>query len=496
LARARNLTDFKLGLQFLEVGSLNWAYADVDGNIAAFINGKVPLREDLHAGTIEGLPPFLLRDGTGTVRNEWIPRSDTFPGFNYESLPFEEMPQVVNPAQGFLVNANNDPIGVTLDNNPINQTRGEGIYYISYGFDAGFRAAKISSLLTRQLNSNRGRGKVSLQDMQRIQSNVQLFDAEVFTPFIVGAFKAARRASAPAELAELANDPAIGEAVGRLSRWDFSTPTGLLEGYDAGDINGIRQWPSYSEVSNSIAATIYTVWRSRVLANTIIAALRRVGLGDVQPDGGRELVDLRFLLDNFSINQGVGASELDFFVIPGVDAPPAVRRDVIILKSLKEALDLLASERFATAFGGSTNQSDYRWGKLHRITFSHPLGSLAPQFSIPTAGNFVDLSPTLPGLAVDGGFGTIDVASFNPRAASPNAYIFGTGAVRRYVGELHRHGIRSLQIIPGGESGAAGSRLYTNQLSLWLTNDYHPVFFTSDEIDCNRHSKIIYKTLN
>jgi penicillin G amidase len=144
LARAKNLTDFKQGLQLLEVGSLNWVYADIDGNIATFINGKVPLREDLQAGTVDGLPPFFLRDGTGALRNEWLPRDDPGTGFGYESLPFEEMPQAVNPAQGFLVNANNDPIGLLLDNDPLNQTRRQGLYYLSSKFNPGFRAAKIT----------------------------------------------------------------------------------------------------------------------------------------------------------------------------------------------------------------------------------------------------------------------------------------------------------------------------------------------------------------
>jgi penicillin G amidase len=493
LARARNLTDFKQGLQLLEVGSLNWAYADVNGNIATFVNGNVPLREDLREGTIDGLPPFLLRDGTGILKNEWIPRSDPGPGFNYESLPFEEMPQTVNPAQGFLVNANNDPIGISLDNNLINQTRSEGFYYISSGFSPGFRAAKITDLLKQQLNDDRCRGKISFQDMQRIQNNVQLFDAEVFTPYIVRAFNKARSAGAPAWLAALAYDPGIREAVWRLSNWDYSAPTGISKGYDARDINGFRQLPSNNEIFNSVATTIYTVWRSQILANTIIATLQRTGLEDIRPSDDLMLVDLRFLLDNFSTNQGVGASGLDFFATLEVDAPPAIRRDGIILKSLKDALDILASDAFADAFGGSTNQNDYRWGKLHRITFAHEFGGLAPQFSVPTAGNFVDLSPALPGLAVDGGWETIDTGPFNVLAASSQAYSFGAGAARRYVGELRRSGIKSVQIISGGESGVVGNRFHTNQLSLWLTNEYHDIFFSRWEIESNRYSKIVYR---
>jgi penicillin amidase len=493
LARARNLTDFKRGLRFLEVGALNWAYADVHGNIATFVNGAVPLREDLNSGIIDGLPPIFIRDGTGTLRNEWIPRSDDGPGINYESLPFDELPQAVNPAQGFLVSANNDPIGVTLDNDPFNQMRGQGIYYISARFDQGLRAAKITQLLNREIESHHGHGKVSFRDMQRIQSNVQMFDAEVFMPYIIQAFNLARSPGAPAQLAALANDPAVSEAVGRLSNWDFSAPTGIAEGYDARDPNCDSQEPSNDEVSNSIAATIYSVWRSRILLNTVGATLQRVGLGSQRPDGGRMLINLRVLLDNFSTNRVVGVSGLDFFVTPGLNAPPEVRRDAIILKSLKDALDLLANNAFFEAFGGSTNQQDYRWGKLHRTTLSHFFSRQDQQFSVPTAGNFVDLSPILPGLAVDGGYETIDNSPFNVLGASSQNYTFAVAPVRRYVGELSCWGVESAQIMPGGESGVLGNRFYADQVGSWLTNDYRPVFFTVHDINRNRFSKTVYK---
>jgi len=55
---AKNLSDFQRGLQFFDVGSQNWIYTDVDGNIAYFTSGEMPLREDLQAGRIDGLPPW------------------------------------------------------------------------------------------------------------------------------------------------------------------------------------------------------------------------------------------------------------------------------------------------------------------------------------------------------------------------------------------------------------------------------------------------------
>jgi penicillin amidase len=108
------------------------------------------------------------------------------------------------------------------------------------------------------------------------------------------------------------------------------------------------------------------------------------------------------LLDNFAINRGRGASGLPFFNVPIANVTPEAARDIIILTSLKQALNLLASPTFAPAFGGSTNQNDYRWGKLHRIVFSHWF-NVAP-FNIPTGAGFSDLAWDLPGIATDGGY--------------------------------------------------------------------------------------------
>jgi len=56
--RARNLDDFIEGLQYFDFSSQNWAYADVEGNIAYFTSAELPLREDLEAGTVDGWIPL------------------------------------------------------------------------------------------------------------------------------------------------------------------------------------------------------------------------------------------------------------------------------------------------------------------------------------------------------------------------------------------------------------------------------------------------------
>ncbi|GBC83025.1 Penicillin G acylase [bacterium HR10] len=504
--RAKNLEDFKRGLQYFDFGSQNWAYVDVDGNIAYFTSGELPLREDLEEGIVDGLPPFFIRNGAGAllrqdgsieriVKNEWVPLRARQPGqaVPFEILPFEEMPQVVNPTSGFIANANNDPIGTTLDNNPLNQLRrgGRGILYLNPGYSIGARLGRIVRLIQRELDpALGGDGRISLEDMKRFQANVQMLDAEVLVPYIRQAFANAQAAGAPAPLASLAQDARLAEAVDRLARWDFSAPTGIPEGYDASDVDGERQPPSPDEVAASVAATIYSVWRARIIANTIDATLARVGLADYQPPGSLALVALRNLLDTFAQNRGRGASGLNFFDVPGVDLPPEAERDILILRSLQEALERLAGDEFRAAFNNSTNLEDYRWGKLHRIVFTHTLGD---PFNIPPAGGFAHLASALPGVAVDGGFEVVDASGHDARAERLNAFMFGGGPARRFLGEARPEGIRGLQVIPGGQSGVLGSPLYASQLGLWLTNDYHPLWFAPEEVERNKVSEQVFR---
>ena len=70
----------------------------------------------------------------------------------------------------------------------------------------------------------------------------------------------------------------IVEAVGRLAAWDRSAPTGIPEGFDASDRNGVRAQPGSGEVNDSVAATIYAVWRNQIVNQTLGVTLSRNGL--------------------------------------------------------------------------------------------------------------------------------------------------------------------------------------------------------------------------
>jgi penicillin amidase len=478
--RAANLDDFKRGLQYFHFGSQNWSYADVDGNIAYFTSGAQPLREDLETlHKVDGTPPNFIRDGTHQFKNEWLPVMNLQPGqqLAYEILPFAEMPQVVNPPQGYVLTANNDPIGTTLDNNVFDKLRADGgIYYFGTDYSS-LRSGQISRLLQAAIAA---KGKLTAADLETIQHNNQLLDAAFFRPFIVAALANASRAGAPGPLAALAADTQVVEAVGRMAAWDLSTPTGILQGYDPGDDPAALPFPSRAEVANSVAATLYTVWRSQFVGGVIDATLGKAGLAAHVPDDDHALRALKELLVSFPTNHGYGHSGLYFFEGTGPGLPAAEdSRDLLILQSVRKALDQLAGGAFADAFPAPGNLHTLRWGRLHRIVFGHLLGG---PFDIPGAGDFSDLAPKLPGVAKAGGFETIDAASFGIRVTGENDFMFGSGPARRFIGEMVPGAIDAHEIIPGGESGVVGSPQRANQLGAWLTDQYHQLLITSEQV--------------
>ncbi|GAA4467319.1 penicillin acylase family protein [Phytohabitans houttuyneae] len=464
---ARGVGDFREAIQHFDMGGQHFIVATVSGDIAYFTNAEVPVREDLQAGRVHGNPPYLLRDGTGG--NEWLPVVHRQPhqSVPYEIVPFREMPQLVNPPAGFLVSANNDASTNSFDNDVLNQTRpGGGVYYLGF-FHNGFRAARITEMVRAAV----AKGGVTAADVVAMQADTTTLDGRYFASVITGALERARRSATP-ELAALARDPRVVEAAGRIGRWDNTYPTGIPEGYDAIERDGRLETPSQREVENSAAATIYVLWRGRFMVNVLDRHVQQISPQLPTAIDFSALQALRRLLVDFDTRHGVGRSGIDFFAVPGI-ADPADRRDYLVLKSLDDALRLAAGDAFAAAFGNSTRQSDYRWGKLHRLVIGSPLG--AP-YTIPSEGNrFTSPLPGLPGIPVDGGPNVPDVAGHPLRADAPDRFTIGLVPSRRFVAQATGSGWRSVDSLPGGASEDLGGPFEQNLLRRWLTNDTYPI---------------------
>ena len=428
--RARNLAEFKDALQRFDAGAQNFVYADIEGNIAFLSAGEVPVREDLQA-TVPGTPWFV-RNGQGG--NEWLAVQHPQPNqaTPHEIVPFAEMPQLLNPPAGWFVNANNDPLGLTRDNNPVNELRpGSGLFYLAYSFNPGLRAQRINTRLRALLAS--GDQRISFEEMQAVQADNILRDAEVLKPYIVAAFDRAATSSVP-ELVALRADPSVIQGVTRLGSWNGSTPT------------------------SSVEASIYAAWRARMIGRVIDTPLGPLP----KPDEQDSIRALRYMLDNFDARHGIGHSGIDFFAAPGVGGSAEDRRDYALLKSLQEGLELLGGP----GLFGSANQSTYFWGALHRVALNHPLGRPLSVPPIPT----------------DGGFQTVDPGLANLRATARQDFVYSFGAVHRSVYELASEGNRAASIWAGGTSGDPTSPAYTRFLGRWVANQSIPLLLGKQEV--------------
>jgi penicillin amidase len=498
--RAHDLDEFKQALQLVDFASQNFTYADREGNIGYFISGELPLREDLQSVTspeqAQALtPPFLIRNGYSG--NEWLPVAGALPDNQatpFAILPFDEMPQIVNPPSGIIVNSNNDQVGNTLDNDPLNDLRegGTGLLYLNWGgrnfsIRAGRETEMINDRLSRGGHRKHRNAKISFGQMKAMQADTVLNDAKALAPYIIDAYDNARESDADPVLAAIAGGPGIDEAVARLRAWNFTTPTGIAEGYDADT--------DEDSAANSVATTIYSTWRGTMVANSIdatLAALAAIPGAPPEIPGPRFREEVVTALKHLLDNDGVGASGLNFFNVAGV-ADAGTRRDILVLVSLADALDLLSSDEFAPVFGNSTNQDDYRWGRLHRIVMKHPLGDVINDFNTPPAlGFFAPPLADLDGIPTDGGFETVDEApplsATNVRVGDSDSFRFEFGPTGRFVARVDERGIRAETSLPGGESAIPGSPFYLNLLEPYLNNETFRLSVSRQEIRGNAYS--------
>ncbi|MBK8811634.1 MAG: penicillin acylase family protein [Acidobacteria bacterium] len=135
LNRAKNWKDFQASLRTYGGAMQNFVYADVAGNIGWYAAGRVPIRR---TGT--GALPYDGSTGAG----DWV-------GY----VPFEELPNLYNPPEGFIVTANQRIVGSSYK------------YFDLLARDAAnpWRARRIYDLL-------KANTKVSMNDVRDVQHDV------------------------------------------------------------------------------------------------------------------------------------------------------------------------------------------------------------------------------------------------------------------------------------------------------------------------------------
>ncbi|MFQ5553240.1 MAG: penicillin acylase family protein, partial [Thermoplasmata archaeon] len=151
MGRARDATEFRAALVDLRVPAQNIVYADSGGNIGMVVNGLYPLRTPGFSGR-------LPADGASGA-SDWL-------GFR----PMDEVPEALNPPQGFLVSANQMP---TAGNDP----------YLGWSWADRYRAARITEVLA-------AKAMITIGDMKALQLDHVSVAAREFVPFLIDAFDA------------------------------------------------------------------------------------------------------------------------------------------------------------------------------------------------------------------------------------------------------------------------------------------------------------------
>ena len=202
--------------------------------------------------------------------------------------------------------------------------------------------------------------------MKAIQADVTLLDAEVFVPYITGALDERCGAGRAGRARGTRRRPARRRgrrAARRLELHDADRRRDRLRRIRPRTAPARRPRPT--EVAHSIAATIYSVWRGQAIRNGVDrtltglgradAGFRRGDQGTAPPGRARRHRPVRRWISSAGPRRW-----------PHRSRPAPRLRDA---QEPADALDRLAGPAFAAAFKGSTNQDDYRWGRLHRIVF-------------------------------------------------------------------------------------------------------------------------------
>ena len=162
MVKARNMGEFRNALAMMQILYMNIMYADCDGNLQFVYTGRVPRRNPNYdwSQPVEGRDPATA----------WL---------GFHSLA--ELPQVSNPAAGFLQNCNSSPLITTDGANP--QLKDFPSYMIRDAYQHKRRALRSLELL-RTLRD------IDFQQWQRLAFDTQVYWARQELPKFAEKFQA------------------------------------------------------------------------------------------------------------------------------------------------------------------------------------------------------------------------------------------------------------------------------------------------------------------
>ncbi|WP_449537352.1 penicillin acylase family protein [Ferdinandcohnia sp. Marseille-Q9671] len=185
--KAKNWEEFKEALTRFHTPAQNFVFAATDGTIAYRANGLIPIRKN--GDSTLPVPGW-------TDEYEWE-------GF----IPWEELPTIVNPDEGFISTANNK---IVTDEYP---------YHITNTWAQPYRQQRIRDVLT-------SKDVFTTEDMLELQFDHHNLQAEEFVPLLLNVLS-----SKEAQLRDIDID-----VIKQLEAWDY------IDGIEAGQPLVFHKW--------------------------------------------------------------------------------------------------------------------------------------------------------------------------------------------------------------------------------------------------------------
>ncbi len=410
MGRSTSIAEWERAVEKMEVGTFNWLGADKDG-ISYHLSTMVPDRGDPSLRQM----PYIVVDGDDP-KNYW----------DGHFLTADKLPRSHAEKTGFIVTANNEPFGFTADGDVHNDPWYYGAFY-----DPGYRAARIE----KRLQTLTGAGKLTIADMQALQTDTHSGVADQLLPVLAEVF-----AKVPSDesLLNFRDRPDLATLVKLLTvDWDRT-----MQQDSAGAL-------AFHAFAHFLATQIYeddlSLVFGPIMEASAVTALKYTGLvltgqfpeGDALLDGGRE---------------------------------------VLVMSALSDTAAWL-SDQF-----GAVNPGMYTWGMRHGTGFRNGFGGELD-------GGWV---------ATHGGEDTINVSGskfYQPDSTDVvERFESNDGPVFRVVTHFKDDGTPEAFVnFPRGNSGNPDSPHFSDTLEDWRNGVYTKYPYSRDEVDAALEERRLLK---
>jgi len=413
LDRAETYPQFREALRQWRSPSLNFVYADVDGNIAYQCVGQIPIREK---GSGEAPVPGW------TSGFEWT-------GY----IPFDELPRALNPAKGYLVNANNPPAG------------GAYRHLLGKEMDYGYRARRIVQMIESFS------GPMGLQDFQAMQADeMNLTALEVCSALKgldLGPTVLERRITEEKEkgLSEKERQER------RVREKDALVRMGKAR-------DALLSWDGRMSAESGPAALYAQVWVH------LVAEIFR----DQYPEAAWPM-GASSRAEN-AVHYLLGDPQNHFW--DDVTTPERETRDEILVRAFHKGYAKLVEK-------SGKDSTRWRWDRIHTVTFINPtLGKsgISPIEKIFNRGPY----------PLGGGMTQVNAEGWDARKP------FGVthGPSMRLIVDMGSLG-SALSVHAPGQSGHPGHHHYGDFIEPWLKVRYHPALWDRRDVEKESEGKLV-----